>query len=222
MTDQTYLGTAYAAKDASYFGGARADYVSRLPSDSKARILELGCGDGATVALALQQEKCCEYVGIEMFRPMAEIAADRISKVHVGNVDEVDLPYDANYFDALIMSEVLEHLIDPETTLKRLVRLVRPGGMIFASSPNIAHWRIIRSLIDGKFEYTESGAMDRTHLKWFTPSSYARMFRNSGVAVEYVGPISPLKGRQRIFAKFLTSKFEHMIYYQINLIGRIK
>ena len=43
---------AYAAKDAAYFSGARADFVSRLPKAPDARILEIGCGTGATGALA--------------------------------------------------------------------------------------------------------------------------------------------------------------------------
>lgn len=220
MTQNAYLGTAYAAKDSSYFGGARADYVAILPADPDARILELGCGDGATGALALREGKCGEYVGIEMFAPMASRAEQRLTRVHVGNVDEIELPYPPGHFDALIMSEVMEHLVDPEATLRRLVALVKPGGSVMASSPNVSHWRIIKELVTGHFSYAEAGPMDRTHLRWFTPQSYAAMFEGAGVTVETVGPLGPLAGKSRLIGALLGSRFRHLLYYQISLIGR--
>lgn len=219
MTDNAYLGTAYAAKESSYYGGARHDYVDMLPVDHSTRILELGCGDGATGALALSEGKCGEYIGIEMFAPMAREAEKRLTRVHVGNVDEVDLPYPPGHFDVLIMSEVVEHLVDPETTLRRLVALVRRGGRIMASSPNIAHWRIIKELVAGRFTYTDAGAMDRTHLRWFTPQSYAALFEKVGVQVERVGPLGSLTGKQKLVAALLGGR-EHLFHYQINLLGR--
>lgn len=220
MTEHAYLGVAYAAKDDSYFGGARADYVGILPPDPRARILELGCGDGATGALALREGKCSEYVGIEMFAPMARRAEERLTRVHAGNVDEIDLPYAPGYFDALIMSEVMEHLVDPDATLRRLVALVRPGGLIMASSPNVAHWRIVKALLVGRFDYTDAGPMDRTHLRWFTPRSYAAMFEGAGVTVDRVGPLGPLAGRQRLLGALLGPRLRHLLYYQISLVGR--
>lgn len=220
MTEHAYLGDAYAAKDNSYFGGARADYVGMMPVNPSARILELGCGDGATGALALREGKCREYVGIEMFAPIAHRAEERLTRVHIGNVDEIELPYSPGYFDALIMSEVMEHLVDPEATLRRLVALVRPGGQVMASSPNVAHWRIIKELVVGRFVYTEAGPMDRTHLRWFTPQSYAAMFEKAGVQVEKVGPLGPLVGKQRFISALLGPRLRHMLYYQISLAGR--
>jgi 2-polyprenyl-3-methyl-5-hydroxy-6-metoxy-1,4-benzoquinol methylase len=222
MNDNAYLASAYAAKDGAYFGGARTDYVARLPVNPQACIVELGCGDGATGALALREGKCREYVGIEMFEPAARTARTRLTTVHVGNVDEVCLPYKEGYFDALIMSEVLEHLVDPQATLNRLARLVKPGGYVMGSSPNIAHWRIVKDLISGRFDYTETGAMDRTHLRWFTPTSYAELFEKAGIGVVQVGPLAPLAGRQRLLGTLLGSRLRHLLYYQINVIGRRK
>jgi 2-polyprenyl-3-methyl-5-hydroxy-6-metoxy-1,4-benzoquinol methylase len=139
--------------------------------------------------------------------------------VHVGNVDEIDLPYPPSQFDALIMSEVVEHLVDPEATLRRLVALVRPGGRIMASSPNVAHWRIVKALVAGRFDYVDAGPMDRTHLRWFTPQSYADMFERAGVVVDTVGPLGPLAGRQRLIGALLGARLRHLLYYQISLIG---
>lgn len=210
---------SYEAKPQSYYTKPRADYVDLLPEDPNASILELGCGDGATGALALQNGKCGSYVGIEMFVPMAERARQVLTSVHVGNVENMELPYAAASFDALILSEVLEHLVDPQAVLNRLAVLLRPGALVFASSPNIAHWSNIKDLCLGRFEYTESGMMDRTHLRWFTPASFAAMFEAAGVKVDRVAPLNRLGRRAKLLRLLLGRRFDAVWFYQINLHG---
>jgi SAM-dependent methyltransferase len=210
---------SYEAKPQSYYTKPRADYVELLPEDPNASILELGCGDGATGALALRNGKCGSYVGIEMFVPMAERARQVLTSVHVGNVENMELPYAAASFDALILSEVLEHLVDPQAVLNRLAVLLRPGALVFASSPNIAHWSNIKGLCLGRFEYTESGMMDRTHLRWFTPASFAAMFEAAGVKVDRVAPLNRLGRRAKLLRFLLGRRFDAVWFYQINLHG---
>lgn len=220
QTRSSYLGDAYQVKDQAYFGAARADYVDLLPADPNARILELGCGNGATGALALSHGKAGEYIGIEMFEPMARIAERALTRVHVGDVAQLDLDYPPHYFDALIMSEVLEHLVDPYAVLARLVRLVRPGGLVMASSPNVGHWQVVAQLLVGQFDYTDAGPMDRTHLRWFTASSYARMFKEAGVVVERVGPFGEETWKGRLLGPLL-GPLRQLRHFQINLIGHV-
>jgi 2-polyprenyl-3-methyl-5-hydroxy-6-metoxy-1,4-benzoquinol methylase len=214
-----YLGDQYAAKDESYYTGARSDYIAALATGPNAAILEIGCGDGATGALALREGKCGSYVGIEMFEPMARRAREALTQVHIGNVETMELPYPPGHFDALIMSEVLEHLVDPEAVVKRLVALLKPGAAVFASSPNIANWRIVRNLLLGRFDPTESGIMDRTHLRWFTPRSFRRMFEKAGIEVIHLealgAPRSP-----GLLRRLLGRRFGHLLWGQINLHGR--
>jgi 2-polyprenyl-3-methyl-5-hydroxy-6-metoxy-1,4-benzoquinol methylase len=183
-----YLQHRYAAKDADYYGGARQDFVRALPDEPHAHILEIGCGNGATGALALATGKCARYVGVEMFAPMADAARAVLSEVHQGNVEAMALPFAPASFDALVMSEVLEHLTDPAAVMGRLSPLLKPGARVFASSPNIAHWRIVRDLLRGRFDYADSGVMDRTHLHWFTPDSFRRLFADAGIAIDAWGP----------------------------------
>lgn len=215
----SYLTHSYSAKDPAYFGNARRDYVAALPVSPDAAILELGCGNGATGLLALRERKCGRYVGIEMFEPMAAQAQQVLTAVHVGNVESIDLPYAPATFDALIISEVLEHLLEPEKVLIRLVELVKPGGRVFASSPNIAHWRPIMDLIFGRFEYTDKGLMDRTHLRWFTPSSFQRMFANAGVAIDSFGPLVRVSKPKRLLFGLLGPRFAHLSCSQMNVHG---
>jgi 2-polyprenyl-3-methyl-5-hydroxy-6-metoxy-1,4-benzoquinol methylase len=218
--DSGYLGDAYETKDPAYFGAARTDYVDLLPADPAARVLEIGCGNGATGALARARGKAGEYVGIEMFPPMAAEAERVLTRVHLGDVAQVELPYPRHHFDALIMSEVLEHLVDPDAVLARLVPLVRPGGLVMASSPNVSHWRIVAQLLRGRFDYQEAGPMDRTHLRWFTVDSYARMFRNAGVAVESIGPMGGETWKGRLLGRVI-GPLRQLRFYQINMVGRV-
>jgi 2-polyprenyl-3-methyl-5-hydroxy-6-metoxy-1,4-benzoquinol methylase len=211
-----YLTREYQDKAEGYFTNARADYVAALPDNPAAAILELGCGAGATGALALREGKCATYVGIEMFEPMALEAEVVLTAVHVGNVETMALPYEPGVFDALICSEVLEHLTDPAPVLRRLVSLLKPGGRVYASSPNIAHWRIVMELLRGRFDYEERGVMDRTHLRWFTPNSFRRLFEDCGVEVDRMAP----PGSSYRFRPWLTGlPMEHLRWRQIDLRG---
>lgn len=211
------LEALYLEKGEGYFAGARADYVAEMPANPTAAILELGCGAGGTGALALRQGKAGTYVGIEMFEPMALEARKVLTTVHVGNVEAMDLPYAPETFDALVCSEVLEHLADPEATLRKLVPLLKPGGRVYASVPNLAHWKIVLGLLLGRFDYQERGAMDRTHLRWFTPRSFRALFESCGVTVDHVAPIG---SRSPLRALISRVPLEHLLWFQIDLRGR--
>ena len=207
----------YADKEAGYFEGERADYVADLPPN--ATVLEIGCGSGATGALALSTGRAVNYCGVELEPSAAANAAAKLTEVIVGDVEVTELPWPPESFDALILSEVLEHLRDPWATLKKLRPLLKPGAVVFASSPNVAHHRIVRMLIAGHWRLENEGPMDATHLRWFTPSSYAAMFTACGFAVDAVQPLSPLSTKQHLAAA-ITRK-PHLFWYQISLRGHV-
>lgn len=211
---------AYLDKAGSYFAGVRADFVDELPDAAEAAILEIGCAEGGTGALALARGKCARYVGIELHAPSARVAGTRLSEVHVGDVERMALPFAPESFDALVASEVLEHLVDPWAALGRLVPLLRPGGMVLASSPNISHHRVVRDLIAGRFELTDRGAMDRTHLRWFTPRSYAALFEGAGLVVEAVRPVTPPGWRRRLVDRLSGGRLSHLFMAQICVRAR--
>ena len=177
MTDEN----SYADKDARYFTGERRDLIDRLSIDPSRAILEIGCGIGATGGYAKRTGKSGRYVGIELFPPAAKLASTVLDEVHVANIETFDPPYAESTFDVLIASEVLEHLIDPWTVLRKLQPMIKPGGSVFASSPNIAHKSTLKMLLAGRWDLEPRGRMDRTHLRWFTPRTYAAMFTEFGL-----------------------------------------
>jgi len=211
---------AYAGKPEAYFAGARADFVARLPSDPQSAILEIGCGSGETGALALAEGRCGRYAGVELTEAAAAKARSVLSEVVVGDVERLELPWQPASFDALILSEVLEHLVEPWTVLERVARLVRPGGTVLASSPNLAHWRVIAGLARGRFELADQGVFDRTHMRWFTPASFRAMFEQAGFEVPSVHPITPFSGRSRIISRLSGGRLDHLLMVQICVEGR--
>lgn len=214
-------GGGYDVKDPSYFAMARADYVAALPANPEASILEIGCSNGETGALALARGKCGRYCGVELFPEPAALARERLTEVVEGDVEQVALPWADESFDALILSEVLEHLRDPWAVLERLRPLLRPGARVFASTPNAAHREIIAMLLRGRWELRSYGPMDATHLRWFTPASLRQAFEQAGYAVDSVGPLGPLGPGSAVVDRLLRGRLRHLWHRQIDLRAHV-
>jgi 2-polyprenyl-3-methyl-5-hydroxy-6-metoxy-1,4-benzoquinol methylase len=201
---------SYGAKAAKYFEGCRSDFLDRLPINPQAALLEIGCGAGNTAASAKQLERCGFAAGIELFEDAGLAARDRLDEVVIGNVETVDVPWREETFDILILSEVLEHLTDPWTALRRLQPLMKPGCTVLASSPNMAHWHLIGELIAGDWKLADFGPKDRTHLRWFTPRSFRRLFTECGYCVKRVYPVRQYGWKGRLISKLSGGRLEHL------------
>jgi SAM-dependent methyltransferase len=217
ITDQSY-----ADKPQEYFAGIRRDIIDRLSVDRQRRILEIGCGDGSTGDYAKKNGKCGTYIGVELFNAAAKAAERVIDKVHVGNIENLELPYPDHHFDVLIASEVLEHLIDPWEVLRSLHRKMKVGGRVYASSPNIAHHSTLRMLVSGRWDLESSGRMDRTHLRWFTPKSYAEMFEQTGYSILSIEPLVQPGFRARIFDLLTFKQLSHLFISQVFITASVK
>jgi hypothetical protein len=91
---------------------------------------------------------------------------------------------------------------------------------VFASSPNIAHWTVLRRLAAGRFDYADKGVMDRTHLRWFTPATYRELFEQAGLEVLEVGPVTPLRPKARLLDRLTGGRLRHLFITQIMIRGR--
>ena len=80
-------------------------------------------------------------------------------------------------------ADVLEHLVDPLRVMTALNRMLARGGLVVISIPNIAHLWIRLSLLMGRFEYTDRGLLDRTHLRFFTYRSLRSLITDAGLCI---------------------------------------
>jgi 2-polyprenyl-3-methyl-5-hydroxy-6-metoxy-1,4-benzoquinol methylase len=122
-------------------------------------------------------------VGVEVKEEMAEQAKLHMDRVFIGNVEEIELPYPPSYFDCIIYADILEHLIDPWGLLSRQRALLREGGIVVSSIPNVGFHEIVGNLLLGNWEYREMGILDSTHLRFFTQKEIKRLFRTAGYKI---------------------------------------
>jgi 2-polyprenyl-3-methyl-5-hydroxy-6-metoxy-1,4-benzoquinol methylase len=214
--------SGYADKPEDYFSGARTDIVDSLSSDNSRGILELGCGEGVLGAYARASGKCGLYVGIEFSPAAAAVARGRVDELYCVDVEEFDPPFKEGFFDVLIANEVLEHLVDPWRIVKQYRRYLKDGAMVFASCPNVAHRATIGMLLRGDWSLEDSGRMDRTHLRWFTPKTFREMFELAGYEVTKVKALVEPGSRAKVFNALTGGKLAHLTVSQIALEARAR
>jgi 2-polyprenyl-3-methyl-5-hydroxy-6-metoxy-1,4-benzoquinol methylase len=183
----------YAGKPGTYFHAVRAEIAPQLPAQHGA-VLELGCGSGATLAWLKAEHGFRETVGIELFADAAAHAATRVDRVIQGDIERMQLDLPAGHFDLILCMDVLEHLVDPWAAMDRLAALLKPGGRLIASIPNVRNWRALLPLLfAAKWEYQRAGILDRTHLRFFTRRSAVALVAGGGLTVKTVRRL-PLAG----------------------------
>lgn len=150
-------------------------------------VLEVGCSSGSQTRI-LTNELNCKVTCVEIDEKTAEKAKEFCDNVIVGSIENIDLATiaPAKTFDVITFSDVLEHLVFPSDTLRRVLSLLKDDGYILASIPNIVHASIIFEMIHGNFDYRRYGLLDDTHIKFFTKRSIIYTFENAGLVIEEV------------------------------------
>ena len=143
------------------------------------RVLDVGCGFATTSARIQQLGN--DVTGIDSSPEIEAVAAQRLSRVVHGDVLDVDLG--GAQFDVIIFADVLEHLPWPVSALKRYLRWLAPGGSVIVSLPNVGLWSVRFAHLLGRWEYDETGVLDRTHLRFFTRKSARWLAREAGLQI---------------------------------------
>jgi SAM-dependent methyltransferase len=124
--------------------------------------------------------------GLDRDEEAAEKARADLERVVVADLDTSSLldHFEAASFDVVVLADVLEHLREPERALREATELLREGGRLVLSVPNVAHGALRLALLQGRWSYTETGLLDRTHLHFFTRSSLLQLLEGVGLAVD--------------------------------------
>ena len=152
-------------------------------------LLDMGFGTGE---LARRVRPRCRYLaGIDSDAEAARAAGDLFDEVHVGDLAEGLVRPFARPFDVIVAGDILEHLPRPEELMEPIRALLAPGGRLLLSLPNVANVTTRLALLAGRFDYTDRGILDRTHLRFFTRESARALLRTSGFRIvgEWTTPI---------------------------------
>jgi SAM-dependent methyltransferase len=144
-------------------------------------LLDVGSGAGANARALRRLAPACRMVGIEPNAHAAELARAACEEVFVGRLEDWIASNDQRAFDGVLLSDVLEHLVDPVGALRALARV--PGlarAIWIVSVPNYAVWYNRVLTLGGHFRYRWSGLYDRTHLRFFTRQSLQQLLTFAG------------------------------------------
>ena len=148
-------------------------------------LLDVGCGTGRLSSLIRRQGRAGEIWGVELVEEVAckAEANPDLDRVLGGDISTIVAELPVGYFTHIVAGDVLEHLVDPWSTLAALRRSLRQDGRIVASMPNIRNFSFIARLLFGaSFKYKDSGVMDRTHLRFFARKDIRALFESAGFA----------------------------------------
>ncbi len=102
----------------------------------------------------------------------------------MADLDALDvLPFAPESFDVALLGDILEHLKHPFALLQAVKAVLRPGGCIYVTVPNVANVVVRLNLLFGRFRYADSGILDRTHLRFFTIDSARLLVEHAGFTI---------------------------------------
>ena len=164
-----------------YYQHVRREIAPLLPRTAS-RILDVGCGAGATARWLKERYPAAHVMGWEGNAAMADPLARNVDEARIVDLNG-PLP-DPGGVDVLLLLDVLEHLERPEAVLAHLVAGMAPSGTAIVSLPNVAHLSVSAPLLLGRFTYQDAGILDRTHRHFFVRSSVVSLLGSAGLRIE--------------------------------------
>lgn len=165
--------------------GKYAEVANRLPPQSF--ILEIGCHTGYFTQFLMQNGH--DVLGIEIDESASRVAVEKGCKVLCCNIENIDIQKNIDQkFDVILLMDVVEHFVYPEKILLSLKSLLKPDGKVIITGPNVGYWAVRKNLLLGRWNYSESGIMDRTHLHFYTADTWKDLLEKSGYQVVQLIP----------------------------------
>lgn len=152
-----------------------------IPKNSA--VLDIGCGNGALGRLFRDMSKEVVIDGIEPSEYAAALAEPYYRKVYRGTAQDRLQDIGRAGYDYIILADVLEHMPDPLALLSKLAASISDTAKVIISVPNAAFGAIRLALLNGRFDYVDSGIIERTHLRFFTLSTIREVIERSGLSI---------------------------------------
>lgn len=200
-----------------YYDLVRREIAPLLPQ-SATRIVDVGCGEGRTARWLKERYPSAHVIGIEGNREIEPALAANVDEsfIHDLNLE----PPDIGAPDLVLFLDVLEHLVDPLQVLKNFVGRMAGDGVVIVSLPNVSHPSVALPLaLRGRWDYTDAGILDRTHLRFFVYDTAIGLIEAAGLYVD-AGLYSGLQGpKSQLLDRITLRRIRHRIAKQFIMRG---
>jgi glycosyltransferase involved in cell wall biosynthesis len=218
-------GYSYTRKE---FKTTLHSFIRRINFDPSKRILDLGGGDGRSIAQDFV-EKGNQIVVVDRYTGSQGVNT---------SIDKINVDLDSDWgsgldqkFDVILALDVLEHLKSPETSLKHIKKCMGPEGILYASTGNVAFFPVRLMLLLGFFNYGRKGILDLTHTRLFTRNSFSRLLSQGNFEIKEIygfgPPIADLMGKNSgalqlldIACAYLAKWMPSLFAYQILIVAK--
>ncbi len=181
--------------------------IPALIKNPKALVLDVGCNNGLVGREIIKWQQA--YVdGIDINEQALAEAKKFYRKVFRRDLSNPNFGIEAESYDYIIFSDILEHLPRPDLVLGESRKYLKDSGAIIVCLPNVARWEIRINLMLGNFDY-QPGILSGDHLRFFTKKSAIAMLRQCGYEIENIIPTG-LGHRIKILSNLTAYQFIYL------------
>lgn len=181
-------------------------YINLIPT-RPVKILDIGVGDGVYESLLDKNtRKKCKLFGIDISKSQLNRTRQYIDETKLVDVDHEKIPYPANSFDIIIISEVLEHLFFPEHVLDEAQRLLKKNGYLLLTFPNSGALQLRLSLLILGHSPLLNYYQNKAHIRFYNTKDIDNILGNNFTKVEELGLGSFLFDRWNFPTKIITPR----------------
>ena len=174
-------------------------FIAQLQPSAK-KILDLGCDVGFLGRILHKQSNRFIIDGVDVNPKRLALARKYYNQTYCFDLNQPHWRIRKKY-DVVVVADTLEHLINPAAILRKCIKLIKTGGYIILSVPNIGHWWPRLMIVTGNFPLDERRIFDKTHMHFYTLDTINR-FLGSFPKLESVAYLTTTPPLQFIFQRY--------------------